>query len=211
MITPADYSQLDTLYIDYGFKPVEIKGVKVYEYKHGRYFGVDIIDDGGSNVQEILDMYARQHFSTARKTYETLDSAEEDLYQSFFQIENRRKDGLTKYENFKNSQLKGLSEGAEYSYINCKFNLLHFDDDNAICQMGESESDNVIDRISGKLQRAISEETPMLTIIEAAAGFGKTCTAFPYLIQISYLLENQRGFKKRGDSPTTFPQQFQLL
>ena len=34
---------------------------------------------------------------------------------------------------------------------------------------------------------------------------------FPYLIQISYLLENQRGFKKRGDSPTTFPQQFQLL
>lgn len=34
---------------------------------------------------------------------------------------------------------------------------------------------------------------------------------FLYLIQISYLLENQRGFKKRGDSPTTFPQQFQLL
>lgn len=34
---------------------------------------------------------------------------------------------------------------------------------------------------------------------------------FPYLIQISYLLENQKGFKKRGDSPTTIPQQFQLL
>ena len=34
---------------------------------------------------------------------------------------------------------------------------------------------------------------------------------FPSLIQISYLLENQRGFKKRGDSPTTIPQQFQLL
>lgn len=185
MINSAKYFQLDTLYIDYGFKPVEIKGVKVYEYKHGRYFGVDIIDDGGSNVQEILDMYAHQHFSTARKTYETLDSAEDDLYQSFFQIENRRKDGLTKYENFKNSQLKGLSEGAEYSYINCKFNLLHFDNDNAICQMGESESDNVIDRISGKLQRAISEKTPMLTIIEAAAGFGKTCTAYELVKRIS--------------------------
>ena len=36
-------------------------------------------------------------------------------------------------------------------------------------------------------------------------------SAFPSLIQISYLLENQRGFSKRGDSPTTFPQQFQLL
>lgn len=35
--------------------------------------------------------------------------------------------------------------------------------------------------------------------------------AFPSLIQISYLLENQMGFKKRGDSPTTIPQQFQLL
>jgi hypothetical protein len=28
---------------------------------------------------------------------------------------------------------------------------------------------------------------------------------------VPYLLENQRGFSKRGDSPTTFPQQFQLL
>lgn len=40
---------------------------------------------------------------------------------------------------------------------------------------------------------------------------GSALLGFPYLIQISYLLENQRGFKKRGDSPTTFPQQFQLL
>ena len=32
-----------------------------------------------------------------------------------------------------------------------------------------------------------------------------------YLIQISYLLENQEGFCKRGDFSTTFPQQFQLV
>ena len=30
-------------------------------------------------------------------------------------------------------------------------------------------------------------------------------------LQIFYSTENQRGFKKRGDSPTTIPQQFQLL
>ena len=35
--------------------------------------------------------------------------------------------------------------------------------------------------------------------------------AFPYLIQIFYLLENQEGFYKRGDFPTTIPQQFQLV
>ena len=35
--------------------------------------------------------------------------------------------------------------------------------------------------------------------------------AFPTFTLIFYLPENQRGFKKRGDSPTTFPQQFQLL
>lgn len=34
---------------------------------------------------------------------------------------------------------------------------------------------------------------------------------FPISLQIFYSTENQRGFKKRGDSPTTFPQQFQLL
>ena len=31
---------------------------------------------------------------------------------------------------------------------------------------------------------------------------------FPISLQIFYSTENQRGFKKRGDSPTTFPQQF---
>ena len=34
---------------------------------------------------------------------------------------------------------------------------------------------------------------------------------FPISLQIFYSTENQRGFSKRGDSPTTFPQQFQLL
>ena len=34
---------------------------------------------------------------------------------------------------------------------------------------------------------------------------------FPISLQIFYSTENQRGFKKRADFPTTFPQQFQLL
>ena len=178
MIKPSDYSKLDALYIDYGFKPVQIEGVKLYEYKHGRYFGVDIIDDGSDNVRKIQNMYASQNFSTARKQYEDIDSAEEDLYLGFFQIENRRKDGLNKYNTFKESQLKGLSEGAEYRYVDCKYNILHFDNDNAICQMGELRSDNVINTIGNGILNAISEKTPMLTIIEAAAGFGKTCTAY---------------------------------
>ena len=53
-------------------------------------------------------------------------------------------------------------------------------------------------------QRLEQMADPELSINQAIADF-------PYLIQISYLLENQRGFKKRGDSPTTIPQQFQLL
>ena len=53
-------------------------------------------------------------------------------------------------------------------------------------------------------QRLEQMADPELSINQAIADF-------LYLIQISYLLENQRGFKKRGDSPTTIPQQFQLL
>lgn len=181
MIKDTDFERLDALYTDYGFKPVQIKDVKVYEYKHGRYFGVDIIDNGSENVQEILEMYASQSFSTARKKYEDFESAEEDLYLGFFQIGNRRSDGLNKYNLFKESQLKGISDGAEYHYVNCKYNILHFDNDNAICQMGESRSDNVINSIGSNILRAISDNTPMLTIIEAAAGFGKTCTAYEFV------------------------------
>ena len=46
---------------------------------------------------------------------------------------------------------------------------------------------------------------------EVFRHYKKNTDYFPYLIQFFYLLENQRGFSKRGDSPTTFPQQFQLL
>lgn len=184
MIDKSDYEQLDVLYCDYGFKPVLINGVKVYEYKHGRYFGVDVIDDGKANVQEILDMYAKQGFSTAKKQYENLESVEDDLYLGFFHIESRRKDGLEKYNSFKDSQLRGLSDGATYRYVNCKYNILHFDNDNAISQMGESRSEDVIDTIGNKVRRAITDNTPMLTIIEAAAGFGKTCTAYELVNRI---------------------------
>lgn len=185
MIKATEYSILDALYEDYGFKSVNLDGVKAYEYKHGRYFGVDVIDDGGPNVQRILEDYARQHYSTARKKYDNIEAAEDDLYKGFFQIEYRRNEAQKKYESFKNSQLRGLSEGAEYSYINCKYSILHFDNDNAICQMGESVSDNVIEKITRKLKQAIDDSTPMLTIIEAAAGFGKTCTAYELVKHIS--------------------------
>ena len=113
MIKATEYSILDALYEDYGFKSVNLDGVKAYEYKHGRYFGVDVIDDGGPNVQRILEDYARQHYSTARKKYDNIEAAEDDLYKGFFQIEYRRNEAQKKYESFKNSQLRGLSEGAE--------------------------------------------------------------------------------------------------
>ena len=49
-------------------------------------------------------------------------------------------------------------------------------------------------------------------LFQAAVKAGiKFTTDFPISLQIFYSTENQRGFSKRGDSPTTIPQQFQLL
>jgi hypothetical protein len=52
----------------------------------------------------------------------------------------------------------------------------------------------------------------MINVGIIGCGFvGGALKDFPISLQIFYPTENQRSFSKRGDSPTTFPQQFQLL
>ena len=59
----------------------------------------------------------------------------------------------------------------------------------------------------GKYSAQVSSDQFPILYMNIASGLKD----FPTFTHVSYQTENQRGFSKRGDSPTTFPQQFQLL
>ena len=57
----------------------------------------------------------------------------------------------------------------------------------------------------------LCDSQQQISVYKAKGKVSALEEAFPISLQIFYSTENQRGFKKRGDSPTTIPQQFQLL
>lgn len=173
-------SEFDKIYELYGYIAREIKGVRVYEYKHGRYFGADILRLGNESenaVNSIEKEYKDQDFATSIKKYNSIQELETDLFKSFFQIRSYKNSLKRNYESFVSKQLLSLPEGSKYEYIvgNYTSNLYNhygsaFDFEQQT--LPDSPISNVINTIKE------NENIPLLTIIEAAAGYGKTCTAY---------------------------------
>lgn len=176
-----DYSEFDRIYNLYGYTPVDYDGIRVYEFRHGRYFGVDILvekgEESSSAVKKISQAYKKENFSIAIKSTESFENIELDLFKSFFQVEALKRIMNKRYEDFEAKQLNGLPQGAKYQYISGKFLSRYYSSsDNWDLGFSEDEhSDSVLNHI---ISEVYSNNGPSLVLIEAAAGYGKTCTAY---------------------------------
>ena len=100
-----DYSEFDRIYNLYGYTPVDYDGIRVYEFRHGRYFGVDILVERGEElsaaVKKISQAYKKENFSIAIKSTESFENIELDLFKSFFQVEALKRIKRKKEEKLK--------------------------------------------------------------------------------------------------------------
>lgn len=164
--------KLDKLYKQYGFRIVKShENVRLYLYEEGRYYGADIVplNDVLATLQickEIKTEYAEGGYAVQLREYEDNEAAATELYKSFFSYEATTKRIKNKYNDFVKSQSK-LNGGFKYKYINAPYQI----------NAGALEYDNIISTIKSLLSR----ESPQLIIVEAAAGYGKTCTAYEIL------------------------------
>lgn len=159
------------IYENYGYEYKRIKNVNVFEYKHGRYFGADIFDDGG-DVDSIKAMYQKQNFAVSIKKTLNEEDIENELFDSFFQtrmFQNRIK---REYTLFAKAQTVNF-EDAHYEYVNGSYSAYSLDSD---CVAFDVE-DNIKRDVVEKALSCLNQSGANLVIIEAAAGFGKTCTA----------------------------------
>ncbi|ERH66625.1 hypothetical protein N172_14835 [Pantoea dispersa EGD-AAK13] len=129
------------------------------------------MNEQGKYIQEnIFSQFKESGFACKIRFYNDIEDVKKSLFQGFFSIESTHKRLLREYSKFTKSIVSVHSDNAEYKYINSNYYI--------------NEKIGVNDVISEIITR-IDDTAPTLFLIEAAAGFGKTCTAFELLREIT--------------------------
>lgn len=167
-----DVSDLDVLYKSYGFDiNKDNVNLRVYLYKKSRYYGAEIIplaknSDILKKAEDLKHEYSALGYATTVREVSSIDEADLELFKSFFSYDAAKVRLRKKYEQFTIKQNRNLL-GNIYEYIESPFEVFN----------ETSHSEKLFELISNTIDRASSD----LIIIEASAGYGKTCTAYELL------------------------------
>lgn len=162
----VNFKSVDALYGRYGFQVRQAEDeFRVYGIRQGVFYGVEIVCKGTiANVECVKREYEQLGYATRiRKNY-TLEQLEEELFEGFFDKKAVKRHLEMKYREYADKQTQNI--GREYEYIPCPYRIF---------------SDEPDDSILSSINEVLSREKPQLVIVEAAAGYGKTSTAFELL------------------------------
>lgn len=171
--------ELEEIYRRYGFelaKTYEVEDVVVLTLKTGYFDNADIVPLSlEAKTERAFDEFSKAGFACTVREFLAPKQTEAHLFKGFFSVasilDRLRKD----YVQFTTSIVRPYADDAKYEYINAPYDVNG--------KRGEkSPADEVVSRLS--------ETKPILFLIEAAAGFGKTCTAF----EIVHLLSSKGDY-----------------
>lgn len=179
-MTSKKIEYIDRLFQSYNYQLANQSNnkVRVYTLRYGMYHAAEIIlFDEEYDISNIKKEYSELGFATDVKFLDEIDEIEEYLFEGFFIKTPLGNELKNRYKQFINKQLQNLPEGSTYKYINSSFDFLLQDNAKQIVENKSYDSDsgiNLIDKINGLLSEV---NGAVFIIIEAPAGFGKTCTA----------------------------------
>jgi len=163
-----DIQQLDELYSLYKFQilPLKKKEIRVYSFINKYFSNADVIILEKLSPKQIANIKTEIEelgFSVTIRDYKTIHDAEASLFDGFFDIE--RSNNLLKkaYIDYTHKIEKVVFGKYEYIKSEC------YDLENEITLKGD-----IVQTILNNL----SKKGPVLILLEAAAGFGKTSTAY---------------------------------
>ncbi|HCW0315784.1 TPA: hypothetical protein OW413_004842 [Pseudomonas aeruginosa] len=147
----------------------------VFTLKNGYFDNAEIIKiNPESSVDELFKEFSAAGYACTVRNAATPEKVEEELFNGFFSVESTRNRLADEYKKFAFSLVKAYGEKAKYEYIKAPYQI-----------NGKEGQRTVPEEILSKIE----EEKPILFLIEAAAGFGKTCTAQ----EVSQLLVSKTG------------------
>jgi len=160
-------SNLVEVYRRYGFeqaKSYENEQVLVFTIKAGYFDNADIVPliDGVDTAKAFND-YSNAGFACTIRPVLAPAQAEHQVFKGFFSVESILARLENDYERFTKGIVAPFSSDAKYEYINAPYSI-----------NGQVGSLTPAEEVAARL----SSNKPTLFLIEAAAGFGKTCTAY---------------------------------
>ncbi|HTN37106.1 MAG TPA: hypothetical protein VL053_08525 [Arachidicoccus sp.] len=187
---------LDELYIRYGYDPRKSKSTRVYLFTKSIYNGADIVKTGtDAEAEELRIQYASAGYAVKVRNFKNIEEAEDLLFKDFFKADGVIQNLKRRYKNFVGKLMKNLPENTQYEYIRSSYDYTNYQlnqDDTKIISIG---ADNDTNALVSTITKQINEHIgPLLIIIEAAAGYGKTCTAYEILNEFISLPSNKLPF-----------------
>lgn len=171
-----EQKKIEELYKLYNFQKIESNNdYSVFLQDFGYFKNLEAIYEDESKIdrETINDEYLKSGYSTPKYyKFTDLKSLHLNLFKGFFRFDQYKKALQRSYMRFKEERRKTLL-GNEYCYIPCSYQINYKD------QKGN------ISLISSLLQDI--KTSSGFFILEAAAGFGKTCATFELMNSITEL------------------------
>ncbi|WP_084455203.1 NACHT domain-containing protein [Comamonas composti] len=171
--------ELEEIYKRYGFETAKLydtENVVVFTLKTGYFDNADIVPlSEDAQTEKAFKDFSTAGFACTVRSYLTAKQTEYELFKGFFSVSSILDRLKRDYSQFTNGIVRPFADDAKYTYINAPYSVNG--------KIGElSPADEVVSRLGAN--------KPMLFLIEAAAGFGKTCTAY----EIVRLLIDNAGY-----------------
>lgn len=188
--------ELDDLYMRYGYEPRKTKSTRVYLFTKSIYNGADIVKTGSNEEAEQLKLqYANSGYAVKIRDFQSIEEAEDSLFKDFFKADGVIQNLKRRYETFVGKLMNNLPENAVYKYIRSSYDYTNYQfdqDDTKTISIGADDNNNsLVTRITKQINEHVG---PLLIILEAAAGYGKTCTAYEILNEFISIPSNKLPF-----------------
>lgn len=160
---------LDNLFQEYGYIAREkTDSYRVYLLNQGMYHGAEILVMDDSDPIPVMEKYSKLGYHAKKQVFKTIEDVEGYLFSGFFNTQTTAFDIERRYDEFACCQVKHYCDpNIKYQYINMPYTVLRDD-------VEHESHENIITAIKEELNKPGAH----LIVVEAAAGFGKTCTAY---------------------------------
>ncbi|BDT68176.1 hypothetical protein os1_23580 [Comamonadaceae bacterium OS-1] len=170
--------KLVDVYRRYGFHLVKDNasdGFLVFTIKTGYFDNAEIVKLwDNSDTDNVFNEFTSLGYACTVRLVTSPEVTEAELFRGFFSVDSTRQRLQEDYKKFSGSLVAPYGPTASYTYINAPYQI--------------NGKDGVLTVPEEVLSR-MDELGPILFLIEAAAGFGKTCTA----LEIVNLLANDQA------------------
>lgn len=176
--------KIDNLFQSYNYSISSSSNdsVRVYTLAYGMYHAAEILLlDKDFDAKALKQSYSDLGYATEIRLFSTIELLEEYLFEGFFIKTPLGSEIRNRYKNFTKRQIQNLPDGSTYSYINSAYDLISHNKNLEIIENRNYDGIQDVPLVTKITEILSNAANALFMIIEAPAGFGKTCTAYELL------------------------------